>query len=102
MQIDFVDKSLNIATAKTDGMNLSYALTFHKSQGAESDEILIVLPSQATRMATRELLYTAVTRARKKVFIMATEGVLESYMLESKKARRECGLKSGLLGRIKY
>ena len=39
-------------------------MTIHKSQGSEFDEIVVVLPPAESRLATRELLYTAVTRAR--------------------------------------
>lgn len=54
-----------------------FAMTIHKSQGSEFNEVLVVLP-QTTEVAilTRELLYTAVTRARSKVYVQASEAVL--------------------------
>lgn len=54
-----------------------FAMTIHKSQGSEFNEVLVVLPP-ATDVAilTRELLYTAVTRAKTKVYIQAPEAVL--------------------------
>jgi len=54
-----------------------FAMTIHKSQGSEFDEVLVILP-QTTEVAilTRELLYTAVTRARSKVYVQASEAVL--------------------------
>jgi exodeoxyribonuclease V alpha subunit len=54
----------------------AYALTVHKSQGSEFDEVLLVLPPEPHPLATRELLYTAVTRARKRVTVHAGEAVL--------------------------
>ena len=42
-----------------------FAMTVHKSQGSEFDEVLLVLPGQAGPILTRELVYTGVTRARK-------------------------------------
>ena len=39
-------------------------MTVHKAQGSEFDELLVLLPEQRSRVLTRELLYTAVTRAR--------------------------------------
>jgi exodeoxyribonuclease V alpha subunit len=54
----------------------AYALTVHKSQGSEFDEVLLVLPPAPHPLATRELLYTAVTRARKRVTVHAGEAVL--------------------------
>ena len=50
-----------------------FAMTIHKSQGSEFEEVMVVLPALAdTPLLTRELLYTAVTRAKKKVFIQGT------------------------------
>ncbi len=54
-----------------------FAMTIHKSQGSEYNEVLVILPNQAgTQLLTRELLYTAVTRAKQKVIVQATERVL--------------------------
>ena len=55
----------------------AYAMTIHKSQGSEFDEVFVILP-QANDVAilTRELLYTAVTRARTKVYLQTSETVL--------------------------
>ena len=47
----------------------AYALTVHKSQGSEFDEVLLVLPSSENPVLTRELVYTGITRARKRVTI---------------------------------
>jgi len=53
----------------------AWALTIHRSQGSEFDEVLVILPRQESPMATRELIYTAITRAKKTVYIA---GDLES------------------------
>jgi len=53
----------------------AWALTIHRSQGSEFDEVLVILPRQESPMTTRELIYTAITRARKTVYIA---GDLES------------------------
>jgi exodeoxyribonuclease V alpha subunit len=47
----------------------AYALTVHKSQGSEFDEVLLVLPAKRSPVVTRELIYTGVTRARQAVTI---------------------------------
>jgi exodeoxyribonuclease V alpha subunit len=54
-----------------------FAMTIHKSQGSEFNEVLVILP-QATDVPilTRELLYTAVTRAKRKVYLQSSEEVL--------------------------
>ncbi|MHB1928514.1 MAG: exodeoxyribonuclease V subunit alpha [Acidimicrobiales bacterium] len=50
-----------------------YALTVHKSQGSEWDEVALVLPPPGSRLLTRELLYTAVTRARRRLLLVGSE-----------------------------
>jgi len=54
----------------------AYAMTIHKSQGSEFDDVLIVLPGEWNRVMTRELLYTAVTRGRKRVTVAGSEEVI--------------------------
>jgi exodeoxyribonuclease V alpha subunit len=53
-----------------------FAMTIHKSQGSEFDEVVVVLPGEDNRILSRELLYTAVTRARKSVRLVAERQVL--------------------------
>jgi len=50
-------------------LDLGFALTVHKSQGSEFDEVLLILPDFACPLLTRELLYTAVSRARRSVIV---------------------------------
>jgi exodeoxyribonuclease V alpha subunit len=47
----------------------AYALTVHKSQGSEFDEVLLVLPFEHSPVLTRELIYTGITRARQRVSV---------------------------------
>lgn len=54
-----------------------FAMTIHKSQGSEFDEVMVVLPNTAqANILTRELLYTAVTRAKKRVYIQGAMEVI--------------------------
>lgn len=52
-----------------------FAMTVHKSQGSEFDRVLLILPDQDSPLLTRELLYTAITRAREKVEIWGRKDV---------------------------
>lgn len=52
-----------------------YGMTVHKSQGSEFNQILVVLPGEDNRILSRELLYTAVTRAREEVFLAGDKPV---------------------------
>ena len=54
----------------------AYAMTVHKSQGSEFDHTVLVLPNHFLPVLTRELVYTAITRARKQLSLYATEAVL--------------------------
>jgi exodeoxyribonuclease V alpha subunit len=76
---------------RLSGIQTAFAITIHKSQGSEFDKVVIVLPSSAeSKILTRELLYTAVTRARQKVMIIASPEVLRTAM--KKKAYRSSGI----------
>jgi exodeoxyribonuclease V alpha subunit len=72
----------------------AFATTVHKSQGSEFDAVLLVLPVQPNRVLTREMVYTAVTRARSRVAIAGTEEVLRAAV-ETRTVRR-----SGLSARL--
>lgn len=68
-----------------------FATTIHKSQGSEFDRVLVVLPNEADNaLLTRELVYTAVTRARKQVII---QGSAQALLLAASRAvKRISGL----------
>ena len=57
------------ARAMGGALALGFALTVHKAQGSEFDEVLLILPDFACPLLTRELLYTAVSRARRSVVL---------------------------------
>jgi exodeoxyribonuclease V alpha subunit len=54
----------------------AFALTVHKSQGSEFDDVLLVLPEKSVRVSSRELVYTGITRARRSLTVWAKEAVL--------------------------
>ncbi len=63
---------LEFATSRLSDIETMHAMTIHKSQGSQADEVTVLLPPQDSRLLTRELLYTAVTRARDKVRLIGT------------------------------
>jgi exodeoxyribonuclease V alpha subunit len=71
-----------------------FAMTIHKSQGTEFDRVLLVLPESDARVLTRELLYTGVTRARKRVDVWAGEAALRAAL--SRRIERASGLRDAL------
>jgi exodeoxyribonuclease V alpha subunit len=73
-----------------------YAMTVHKSQGSEFDEVLLLLPDRDSPVLTRELVYTAITRARGRVEIWATEAVFRRAV--SRRIERMSGLRDAVWG----
>jgi exodeoxyribonuclease V alpha subunit len=74
-----------------------YAMTVHKSQGSEFDEVLLILPHKDSPILTRELIYTALTRARRKLTIWGTPDIFR--MALERKIQRTSGLRDALWGR---
>jgi exodeoxyribonuclease V alpha subunit len=72
----------------------AFALTVHKTQGSEFDDVLLVLPDQMSEVLSRELLYTAVTRARKRVEIWGDEEVFCKAV--ERRIERSTGLRDRL------
>lgn len=68
----------------------TWAMTVHKSQGSEFDHAALVLPTQRTPVVTRELVYTAVTRARRRLSLYADERILGSAI--ATRTERRSGL----------
>ena len=54
----------------------TWAMTIHKSQGSEFDQVALILPHEVMPLLTRQLIYTGITRAKQKVAIVASEAVL--------------------------
>lgn len=76
----------------------AFALTVHKSQGSEFDRLLLILPERMSEALSRELLYTAVTRARRQVEIWGTEEVFRQAV--KRRTQRSSGLGAKLAGRM--
>lgn len=74
--------------------NTAYALTVHKSQGSEFDEVMLVLPRTVSKVVNRELIYTAVTRARTKIIIAGKKSTLKKGI--QRRIRRSSGLRDYL------
>ena len=66
-----------------ESLALAYALTVHKAQGSECDQVLLILPEQPLPLLTRELIYTALTRARHAVVICGSAEVLAAGVCAS-------------------
>jgi exodeoxyribonuclease V alpha subunit len=79
-----------VAPARLPEHETAFAITVHKSQGSEFDRVAVILPEKRSAVVTRELLYTASTRARKQVALCASAAALERAVMT--RTRRHSGL----------
>ncbi len=70
------------APARLPAHEPAFALTVHKAQGSEFEQVLLLLPEAPSPVLTRELLYTALTRARRRVEIHAREAALRAAIAQ--------------------
>ena len=75
-----------------DELELAYAITIHKSQGSEYPAVVIPLLSGPSMLMNRNLLYTAVTRARKCVTLVGNEVTFEQMVQNTSQQKRYSGL----------
>jgi exodeoxyribonuclease V alpha subunit len=79
-----------IARERLPEYETAYAMTVHKSQGSEFDHLLLVLPDKDNPVLTRELIYTAVSRAKKSVRVLSGLDLLSTAI--NRQAHRLSGL----------
>ena len=65
-----------IGPSRLDAVETTHSMTIHKSQGSEFDHVVVLLPPDDSRLASRELLYTAITRARHLVTVVGDRDAL--------------------------
>jgi exodeoxyribonuclease V alpha subunit len=82
--------SVDFATGRLGDVETMYAMTIHKSQGSQADEVTVLMPPEDSRLLTRELFYTAVTRAMQKVRVVGTESSVRCAV--ERRAVRASGL----------
>ena len=75
-----------------DELELAYAITIHKSQGSEYPAVVVPLLGVPGLLTYRNLLYTAVTRAKKCVTILGSETIMQEMVMGENKQKRYTGL----------
>ncbi len=83
-----------IAPARLDSVQTMHALTVHRAQGSQFRAVTFVVPPPESPLLTRELLYTAVTRATEQVYVIGTEAAIR------RATRRPANRASGLRSRL--
>ena len=82
--------------AQAEEMTLSYAISIHKSQGSEFDRVAIALLGGTPMLYNRNLLYTAVTRAKKQVVLIGRKAVVQQMINNNRTKQRYSGLTTAL------
>ncbi|MGI8492134.1 MAG: exodeoxyribonuclease V subunit alpha [Acidimicrobiales bacterium] len=86
----------SVNPARLESVETLRAMTVHKSQGSQFESVVVVLPEPTSRVLTRELLYTAVTRARHDVTLVASEASVRAAL--GRRIARASGLRDRLWG----
>ena len=89
-------ETLRFATSRLADVETMHAMTIHKSQGSQAEEVTVLLPQEDSRLLTRELFYTAVTRAKERVRVVGSEEALRAAI--ERRAVRASGLAQRLRG----
>ena len=97
IRVHFDDKTANLSFESCKELELSYAVTVHKSQGNEFDAVIIPMLSGPPQLYYRNLLYTAVTRAKKTLILIGTPRTVEYMVNNNRQTKRYTALKAFLL-----
>ena len=89
-----VGAPLSFATSRLAQVETLHAMTVHKSQGSQAAEVTVLLPTEDSRLLSRELFYTAITRAQDKVRVVGTEATVRAAV--TRRAQRASGLRQRL------
>jgi exodeoxyribonuclease V alpha subunit len=88
------DRPLRVRPHRLPAVETVHAMTVHRGQGSQFDAVSLLLPPATSPLLTRELLYTAVTRARDRVRVIGSEAAVRVAV--ERPVRRASGLRSPL------
>ncbi len=92
MEIVFDDRTVRYGFELLDELEMAYAITVHKSQGSEYPIVVLPMGSAPPMLLSRNLLYTAVTRAQTMVILVGREEILRAMVANSRQSMRYTGL----------
>lgn len=95
--VEFDGEEVIIPDTAIEDMTLGYAISVHKSQGSEYKHVILCLPAEPANMLTRNIFYTAVTRAKQDISIFAMPGAIEKAVFTQLDIFMQTGLKSRLM-----
>jgi exodeoxyribonuclease V alpha subunit len=97
--VDYDGREVAYGFDECDELSLAYAITVHKSQGSEYPAVVLPMMTQHFIMLQRNLLYTALTRGQRLVFLVGARRAVEIAVKNDKPHRRLSGLCALLRGR---
>ena len=95
-KIRFDDRVVSYNSDNLANVELAYAVTVHKSQGSEFKAVVMPMYYGAPQLYYRNLLYTAVTRAKEKLILVGNVSTLRKMVDNNKKTKRYSGLRTFL------
>jgi len=98
LSVEFDGKIIEYDMDELNELTLSYAVSVHKSQGSEYDMVVLVLLPYHSIMLNREIFYTAVTRAKKKLFLISDSQTIKTAISNSSPTDRKTLLEKRLKG----
>jgi exodeoxyribonuclease V alpha subunit len=90
------ERLVHFSPLRLGAVETVYAMTIHKGQGSQFDSAAVLLPAEGSRILTRELLYTAITRARQELILVGTEETVRRAV------ERPVARASGLRERLRW
>lgn len=100
LTVQFLKDEITIPKNLIQDVELAYACTVHKSQGSEYDTVIIALPATPSVMLKRNLLYTAITRAKKRVIIITQKGCINHSVITCADKKRISALSEKIMKNI--
>lgn len=89
LHVDFDGNMVEYHVSELEELTLSYAVSVHKAQGSEYDMLVLVLLPSHSIMLNRELFYTAVTRAKKRILLISDEQTVNRAVLNASPSERK-------------
>jgi len=102
LRVRYADRGAPVVYSREQAraLRLAYALTIHKSQGSEWARVVVVVHSTHTYMLTRQLLYTAITRAKRGVFVVGNQRGIDNALKSKRDTRRNTALCDRIRGEL--
>ncbi len=96
LTVEFDDRRVDYELGSLEELELAYAVTVHKSQGSEFDVVIMPVFDTHKLLMTRNLIYTAITRAKKLVILIGKEEILKQFVDNNNIQKRYSGLRDKL------